>query len=253
MSVFLKELREGQKVKATGKEGIVMEIAGDLIKVKFEDGSYGMIDRGQVEEVMEETTLKQTEDEEIEIECPNCQGTGTIDDEGTECPKCRGTGSIAKSIKKGKIIPKGRECPKCKTHNVDEDGFCHYCGEYTVEEKKSLKKTTWTEIHDALVREGYSEDRASRIANWQMQRLGKDIECPFCKNKEVLEVSKETPIDKSEIEYQCMKCSNRFSIDKQTEFEFKSRIYCSNCGLKTAKHIANGLYKCEKCNNQFRM
>lgn len=75
--------------------------------------------------------------------------------------------------------------------------------------------------------------------------------CPFCKS-EAHKVTQERFFGGDNV-FQCMKCMERFSIDKDYVITYKSRIHCSHCGMRTAKHAGSGIYKCEKCDNTFKL
>jgi len=79
----------------------------------------------------------------------------------------------------------------------------------------------------------------------------KDNECPFCKG-EIHPVNQEKYFGGDNV-YQCMKCLERFSKDSTFVITYKSRVFCNHCGMKTAKHKGEGIYKCEKCDNTFKL
>jgi Zn ribbon nucleic-acid-binding protein len=61
----------------------------------------------------------------------------------------------------------------------------------------------WSEVYDALIREGYSEERAAKITNSQ---VGSCKTCPFCKDDDTAQVSNDNQAEF----YECHKCGQRF-------------------------------------------
>jgi ribosomal protein L37AE/L43A len=57
--------RIGDRVTVAGKTGAVMDIS-DKVKVKFDDGTFGFFEEGQVSSVLQDTRLKG-------ISCPFCK------------------------------------------------------------------------------------------------------------------------------------------------------------------------------------
>jgi ribosomal protein L37AE/L43A len=78
----------------------------------------------------------------------------------------------------------------------------------------------------------------------------KSMGCPSCKSFECKEVMEEKAYGGDTI-FQCMKCSDRFTIQVK-EIKLKTaRVYCKNCGKKNAKEMSKGLFKCDSCDSTF--
>jgi ribosomal protein L37AE/L43A len=75
--------------------------------------------------------------------------------------------------------------------------------------------------------------------------------CPYCKG-DAHPVLQEKYYGGDKV-YQCMKCQSRFSTEVQNVITHKSRTHCKACGKLCAKHVRDGIYKCESCDNQFQL
>jgi hypothetical protein len=170
-------LIHGQKVRAKGKDGIVVDIS-DKIKVKFGDGNFGFFTEEEVEPLLVNTRLKSFKFTKENEDKPSITSEDlTIDKECKNCPYIKSCYS----------------------------------------EKRSQSERWDSCVRQVRARGGVESPEAvctERVGHPHPKSL-KNTTCPFCMSLQVGEIKMNNDNTKysGATIYGCFKCGGRFSVE----------------------------------------